>query len=629
MFSEFVRFTHYISEKTLGNINNISHTSSVQYSSEDFSNFLFESIEFAITEIDRIISETESIVLNVGDNLQKNYSMTKEVTGSAVSITNLMAGSGMLQNINSLNEIIDKSGAYLANSLNEIESGEKILKEVLTVLNRSVDNLGGFNRIVKHLRMLGISTKIESARLNIEDSGFTAIADNVDKLSTVIHNKADDIRQKSLFLISTILKAQVQVSELQNEQHKQTDIILSNTRSSLESLLLRYNNYSDKSNKISNISENVAKSIGEIVSSIQMYDITRQQFEHVRNALNEVKKKTKFRSVQSDITDSIPTEFLCEINDICELQKVQLGHSKDGFIKAVNNINYSLSLISKSLSELSDNIFEISSYDAGNNSFIFEVERGLKQTADELIKNHNINKELIFSMKSVGDTVGNLNSYVNEIDEIGTEVEMIALNARVKAAHTGNEGAALGVLAESIQRLSGDARSHTIDVSETLMQIMKYTEELKKNTHIDSSNMKLDEINNMSGAIDGLLNSLLEIDKTAFAAIDKTKSSILTVKDSIHKITDEFNIQNTFDNAVSEVCTRIAGITTFISKFNVCSKNIRHENVKAFNNNYTTTEERNIHERLANVKGMVNKISNPTKSASNNTGEFGDNVELF
>ena len=63
------------------------------------------------------------------------------------------------------------------------------------------------------------------------------------------------------------------------------------------------------------------------------------------------------------------------------------------------------------------------------------------------------------------ETVGEIATFVGDIEKIGEEIKLIALNAQIKSAYTGDEGAALGVLAEAIQRLSIDAIDHTGAVS--------------------------------------------------------------------------------------------------------------------------------------------------------------------
>jgi methyl-accepting chemotaxis protein len=590
---------------------------------ENLTGYFTEIINAVMQQIDKIILYSGDKFLEIGDNLQKDYKVTKEITDSASSAANFLSGSLMLGNITLLNEIMDKSGISINNSSREIASEKNALKEVLAVLNKAVESLSGFTRIVKHLRMLGISTKIESARINIEDSGFTTIAENVEKLSTIINDKSNDIREKAFYLIKTIDAAEAQILQLENSQNEQADLILKNIKSSFNSLVSRYNLYSEKAKTISSISAKISESISEIVSDIQIHDIMRQQLEHVKEGLNEVLGKMLLKTTNDDDLINI----LYAVYDIVELQCQQLNHSKNEFVNAADGIYRNLNVILNSLAELSEIIEQITGFDISNGSFISEIERGLGLTSSELIKNINVSSELASSMISVSDTVGNLNSYVHEIDEIGTEVEMIALNARVKAAHTGSEGAALGVLAESIQRLSADARSYTTQVSEILTLIMKTAEGMKVNSTLELKNTKSEEISVLNNSIEQLLKSLNEIDRNTVSIIISTKNSISQAKNSISTVIENFEIHNLVDSDISGICLKLEEITGSINRGYSNYGQKKSENIKSLKNNYTTSGERVIHQKLAQVKEKINRDS-ITKNHKNDN-DLGDNVELF
>jgi len=69
--------------------------------------------------------------------------------------------------------------------------------------------------------------------------------------------------------------------------------------------------------------------------------------------------------------------------------------------------------------------------------------------------------------------------FVSSIEEVGSEIELIAINASIKAAHTGDEGKALGVLAQAIQRLSVEARERTRGVADVLRSVAEVSRDLE------------------------------------------------------------------------------------------------------------------------------------------------------
>ena len=69
-------------------------------------------------------------------------------------------------------------------------------------------------------------------------------------------------------------------------------------------------------------------------------------------------------------------------------------------------------------------------------------------------------------------------TFIGDIEKIGIEIRMIGLNACIRAAHVGEKGTALGVLADSIHQLSGDTSGLTDAISENLKKVIQAAREL-------------------------------------------------------------------------------------------------------------------------------------------------------
>lgn len=71
------------------------------------------------------------------------------------------------------------------------------------------------------------------------------------------------------------------------------------------------------------------------------------------------------------------------------------------------------------------------------------ISRGLATVTGVLSKCSKTDRELAEIMQKVAQTIGEISGFVTDIEEIGSEIDLIALNSQIKAAHTGVEGAAL------------------------------------------------------------------------------------------------------------------------------------------------------------------------------------------
>jgi len=143
-------------------------------------------------------------------------------------------------------------------------------------------------------------------------------------------------------------------------------------------------------------------------------------------------------------------------------------------------------------------------------SFLAGLRTDAEKILSILMENEKANHELSTAVGRVTHTIGDLSVFVGDIEEVGAEIELIALNSQIKAAKTGPEGAALGVLAEAVRNLSDRSRMQTAAVSETLANVSSSAERLDKN-HMGNSEVV--EVNKMVDQLTTLLDSFVAMDE--------------------------------------------------------------------------------------------------------------------
>jgi len=139
-----------------------------------------------------------------------------------------------------------------------------------------------------------------------------------------------------------------------------------------------------------------------------------------------------------------------------------------------------------------------------DSSSLSEMESGISAVTsllfDSLSECTEIDKELSSMTGAIVDTLGEINSFVDNIEKIGTEIELLSLNARIMSAHTGNEGIGLSVIAEEIHILSDDVCKKTSEISETLKEMLNSIYVLK--IGIDSGS------DHRNGDVEGMIRDL-------------------------------------------------------------------------------------------------------------------------
>jgi methyl-accepting chemotaxis protein len=244
-----------------------------------------------------------------------------------------------------------------------------------------------------------------------------------------------------------------------------------------------------------------------------------------------------------------------------------------------------------------------------------------------LNKNGEIGKEISASIMSVVDIVDDLTKDILEIEEVGTEIELIALNAIVKAARTGSDGAALGVLAEYIQRLSFSAKSHTSFTSKILENISAVSLKLKENLDTSSNDDKEDKFLVTNQKISNIIQSIGQLGNDAATVLQRVNTGATGLKKEIDSTVSGITIHETFQVKVTQLINELVAVIDGIKQKNVLNSN-RKLHTEGLLEQYSMHSERSIHNKFVenanNEKELNHRHNNDTNEVL-----FDDNVELF
>lgn len=570
------------------------------------------------------IHNSENEFLLIGSKLQSFLTESKSVTDMSYESAKKLSDGVLTKGIEELETLLQQFREYLQNFAQEIKNDKEELLKILANIKDIYNELDEFKKIVKQLKMLGVSTKIESARLGGDDQGFISLADNVEKLSSTIGDKTIGIKNQSTYLIKEIVEITSNLDRVETVQNEQSQLILENTSGTLEAFQTKNNQCSKIMSEVLNGSKNVSQNISEIVSSIQFHDITRQQIEHVNEVVASMHENCSQIEV---IEDNEALTELCMIRDTSELQSAQMQNANDEFYNAVSTIVSNLRNVEATVSEMFLQSTSLIIDNSGLQSQSFKsMEDELLIILAGLIKNISIAAELSNSIKTAVNIVDELALNIRAIEEIGAEIEFIALNARVRSARTGSSGSALGVIAEAIQKLSLVAKNQTARASDILNEINDATERLRINTSEEKRKTSSEELSKFDRQIKNLLNNLQQIENTESAFLEKIKGKVYLLKNEISSTLTDITIHEKVKDISHQAIRLFKEIITQIEILPNVLDN-KKENTQALKKKYTMHSERKIHENFTNENTSAVK---PLKlSNTENENIFGDNVELF
>jgi methyl-accepting chemotaxis protein len=563
-------------------------------------------------ELNVVAGTTEDEFLVIGDRLQDFYQRGTGISGLASEMLGEVAGDQVAQAMVGLGGMLDEMGRYVDNARKEIEASSATLREILGLLDQVADPLSGFKKVNKVLRMLGISTKIESARLGQSAAGFDTLASDVGDLAVQVNDKAAVILTRKDDLARAIQQTLTGVLNSGAQQHDQVLGILGKTHSSLAALTEINARCSSAVASIAEVSDEVSRNIGEVVMSMQTHDIVRQQIEHVDQTLTELKDRFAAGSAGAD-----------EAALICELQSAQLRHAAgelDGAVQAIIGNLKEVACKQAGLSRETRGMAGIADQTGG--SFFTEMQKDISVVTVALLDSSKVNRSLCTAMGAVSDTVGEIASFVGDIEKIGEEIKLIALNAQIKSAYTGDEGAALGVLAEAIQRLSIDAIDHTTVVSRTLQAIIAVTQGLNSGVCTETSTLE-DEVHGMVGGLNSLLDVLRGVNEALLHSLSRMDDAVTRLSTEIDQVTTGITVHRKVSQVLEGVVRGLDGIGAEARR--IAPEAGRGANLEELASRYTMHSERKIHQSLS----YAASASAVAAVAAADEDGMGDNVELF
>ena len=492
-----------------------------------------------------------------------------------------------------------------------------------TILGTSDDiarHLVGFNRIVKHLRVLGISTKIESARLADGSNAFGNIADDVEKLSGLINAKSADILRAVTSSHTVISETLSKVSLFESREQGESQTMLDDIIRNLSSLSEKHGRSSIAAQQVVSQSDEISRSIGEIVGSLQFHDITRQQIEHVTEVIDDLGERiSRLNGTENALSAA---RDLC-VSDVCRLQMNQLASAKREFVSAVGGAMDSFRTIAGTVVEISREAAAlVEATGAAGSSFLTRLKTDVTKIVVTLKENGEANRGLLSAVESVAATISDLAAFVGSIEEIGVDIGLLALNAQIRAAQTGSEGAALGVLAEAVRNLSEDARKQTLAISEALTHISTTAQGLGRGGTDEDEVPELDEMVERFG---GLLDSLEGMDGQVASFINRMKEATNEVETTIRGLISGIRVHERMESVLSGAIAALEKIDREAREFGPPTGGGRDGGyLKRLEDRYTMHKERSIHRSIIQTVGPAAPF--PHKEPE---GDFGENVELF
>lgn len=602
-------------------------------------------------------STTEGEFLQIGESLQDFYRRAGEISRLASTVAERISGDEMAHAQRELQSVFEE----IKNQDKTSRKGLDGLSSLLEAFEGIGKQLRSFGKTVKSLHILCNFIRIESARLGERSGGFVALSDDVKKLGLKVDSKSMELTERSSATSVLIRQHLEMAAGFSNRQSEQGREILNRAEQNLSALSDRYRQSSATMKEIANRWIHISNNIGEVVSSLQFHDITRQRLEHAGEALAELGMEAAGTVRPEGLSGTSfwwsrkswrLSKRATTLFAPCEIQVAQLRNAQADLTGAMLRLNTHLRGIAADSVGMSQEIRRLAGNESGeNHSFLSELENELSSLLGAMSDYMEINREYAASIAQVQATVGDMSVFTKEIEVIGIEMRMIALNACIHAAHIGNDGASLGVLAEEIHQMSVNTAQQIGAISGSLKKIT--AEAASLSTDSDQQRFQKSQIREeeMTDHVRSLLKPLHSMDEEISVLLNRIDDAGNALSEEIEQAVLGITVQERMGNGIGEVISRLDRLIREMREIiPEAEQETRRRDLAALAARYTMEQERQVHHAVAASAPIPIAALSSAETGGTHSGpeempggdaaasspqggpgqeELGDNVELF
>ncbi|MBU2547732.1 MAG: hypothetical protein KKB20_04925 [Proteobacteria bacterium] len=559
-------------------------------------------------EIGTLTVSTEDDFLALGESLQDVYRRSADMTETGKSLAGLLSGESMGRTVEDLRELAGRMTGYMKASEEVLQGDLAALESVRSCLERSRRVFGRFGLVARTLNILGTLTRIESAHLRGGGQSFRFLSDEVARQSAQIGQSASDVLDSLDSLDRQVQSLLSKLRDFHEKQSGQGRAVLDLVASSLSDLLAKQSASSEAIRCVSERSEQISRSVGEVVMSMQFHDITRQRLEHVKDAL----------------TDLVEDENNQGFRGACELQTALLRQAGDDFNAAVRNIFKNLDRVAESLDQGCRETREfVNQKEGAGESFLDRLERDMLEAAAALRRHDSAGREIETAVASVAETIEVMNEFLAGVQGSGYSIKFIALNATIRAAKIGRQGMTLDILAEAIRDVAGEARQYT----DTLAAVHRDIEEARSQLRKERS--RTAEVEAAVGELTEVLDAVRQANSRSLVMMNEVEGKSRALTEDIRDLLGGVTVHRRVETRIGEALVGLGEILEQTPADPSSGEPGSGEGLEALASRYTMESERAVHQAVLTSQDRKAAGGGPADPTPQGDDILDDGFELF
>lgn len=536
--------------------------------------------------------EVEPEFMGIGQELQEIYRDARGLTQQVLDSVNLIGGNNQEGVLFHLRGLAESSLVQLQNCQRDISEKTTIIESVVSRLSGLINVCHVLEKVGLLLRLVAVNIGIESARSLASSELFCVVAQDTGDLSDKIRaivEEGQDVLTKALAaqqrLHTDFSNGLREIDQLGGNAHG----IVQEAVQGIESLMEGMRHFVEQAGENS---RQIQQQVGDLVMAVQFHDSMSQRVAHISEAIYDVDRLLNDNASNNDGSDyqrNRPHAFCilrvqaAQLREI--INEIEMVHER--CVHSFGKILVGFGAFVDQLLEIRSSRREDSRQGRHKGDPFTRLELSFGDLNGVLYRGQELVEGVQHAALRVSDTVEHITKCVTEMHTIGFETHLMALNAIVKAAHLGQEGGAIEVLARQVTQSSIESRSVLGRAAEMLEGITSAAYQLRgrndDNTSSKASFGKaVDEITMAYQRFTQTTDMVHERADKITAVIRKTKSRLEFLPYLAKRFTESLH--------------QIEAIIQELSAYATEEHNLDPENAGEILNRYTMKKEREVHE---------------------------------
>jgi hypothetical protein len=515
--------------------------------------------------------EIEAAFVTVGDSLTKSAGLLDQIASTFEALPRDLDRPELTEATAKLTEVGTRAREISLSFAKEQEDIARLV-EVVSQANRPISDL---RRSIRMMGILAINARVVAASVaNLEDSDvFTTDIATLSGSAAKTIAAFSDIYAK---LGAEVQKAAAARAHFEETHSGTLSELAERIGASLADVTSQRQRSADGSSETVRISRAIGQRVMTAVMALQVGDATRQRVEHIEAALNRVDGAT------ADILGAIAELTAAQLSDTIQTLDLEVTEAERALAE--------LAADAKTITARSHEV-----YGSGNegNSALSRLNAEMRQAAAVLRDCESERKKLGVVASDVEATVKVLLEHVEAVQDIEANMRLVSLNAAIKCAQLGPDGAALNVIARQLRDLTGE----TVEAAETAASRLGEAAELALAFSAASGGEAASQMAQLEHDAAAGLTLMDGVETRIREALDVLGQAGPAVANLLGGASYGFSNHQSISEALSDAQLRIAGLGR-AEGFRVAVGSPLADLLQTIRKSYTMEGERRVHDAM-------------------------------